>query len=94
LFLGRCDGKPAAQGILYVDGDTAYLADASVDPAFRGRGLHAAILNARLAAAHEMRVQIAVSGAAFLSQSHRNMERAGMRLQFVRSLWTRIGCGL
>lgn len=88
LYLGRFDGKPAAAGILYVEGATAYLADASTDPTFRGRGLHAAVLQARLAAAAALGAAVAVSGAAFLSGSHRNMERAGMRLQFVRSLWT------
>ena len=30
------------------------------------------------------------SGATFLSSSHRNMVRAGMTLQFVRALWTRL----
>lgn len=90
LFLGRADGKPAAEGILYVRDGTAYLADASTDPAFRGRGLHAALLNARLAAAAEQGADVAVSGAAFLSASHRNMERADMRLQFARSLWTQV----
>jgi len=90
LFLGRFEGKPAAAAILYVEGATAYLADASTDPGFRGHGLHAALLHARLAAAAAAGVDVAVSGAAFLSASHRNMERAGMKLQFVRSLWTRV----
>lgn len=89
LFVGHVGGKPAAEGILYVQDGVAYLADASTDPAFRGRGLHAAMLHARLAAAAAMGGELAFSGAAFLSQSHRNMERAGMKLQFVRSLWTK-----
>ena len=33
-------------------------------------------------------VDFVCGGAEFLSQSHRNMERAGMRVQFVRALWT------
>jgi len=33
-------------------------------------------------------VDVICSGAAFQSGSHRNMERAGMRMQFVRSIWT------
>ena len=33
-------------------------------------------------------VDFVCSGVEFLSQSHRNMERVGMRVQFVRSLWT------
>jgi hypothetical protein len=28
------------------------------------------------------------SGAAFLSDSYRNMERIGMRLMFMRAVWT------
>ncbi|HTQ83078.1 MAG TPA: GNAT family N-acetyltransferase [Pseudolabrys sp.] len=90
LYFCRVDGIPAAAAILYVNDGAAYLADAATAKAFRGRGLHAELLRARLAAAAASGADIAVSGAAFLSQSHRNMERAGMKLQFVRSLWTRV----
>jgi hypothetical protein len=33
-------------------------------------------------------VDFVCSGAEFLSQSHRYMERVGMRVQFVWSIWT------
>ena len=33
-------------------------------------------------------VDFVCSGAKFLSASHRNMERMGMRIQFVRAIWT------
>jgi len=33
-------------------------------------------------------VDFVCSGADFLSTSHRNMERVGMRLLFLRSIWT------
>ena len=66
----------------------AYLADASCDPAFRRRGLQLALLERRINAAIAAGVDFICSGAAFQSGSHRNMERAGMRLQFVRSIWT------
>jgi hypothetical protein len=88
LFLGRFEGRPAAAGTLYLDGRVGYLADAATDPGFRGRGLHAALLGCRFAAAHAADTEFVCSGAAFLSVSHRNMERVGMRLQFVRAIWT------
>jgi hypothetical protein len=35
-------------------------------------------------------VDLVTSGAEFLSASYRNMERMGMRLMFVRALWSPI----
>jgi len=65
-----------------------YCADAATDPAFRGRGLQSALLHRRIADASAGGVDFICSGADFLSRSHRNMERAGMRVLFVRGLWT------
>src|SRR6201999_2449389 len=70
LFLGRVDGKPAAEGILYVREGFAYLADAATDPQYRGRGLQTALLAHRLRHAAEQGVTHVCSGASFLSSSH------------------------
>jgi hypothetical protein len=56
----------------------------------RRRGLQTALLAHRLRHAAEQGATHVCSGAAFLSSSHRNMVRAGMTLQFVRALWTRL----
>jgi len=88
LYCARVDGKPAATAILYVADKVGYCADAATDPAFRGRGLQAALLARPYRRCPGRRRGFVCSGAEFLSQSHRNMERAGMRVQFVRSLWT------
>jgi GNAT superfamily N-acetyltransferase len=88
LYVGRAEGRPAAAATLYVHDKVGYCADAATDPAFRGRGLQTALLARRIADARAAGVDFVCSGAEFLSQSHRNMERAGMRVQFVRSLWT------
>ena len=88
LYLAGLDGKPAATGILDVRDKVAYCADAATVPAFRGRGLQAALLRRRIADAAAAGVDFICSGAAYLSTSHRNMERVGMRVQFVRALWT------
>jgi Acetyltransferase (GNAT) domain len=88
LYLARFDGKPAATGILYVRDKVGYCADAATVPAFRGNGLQAALLRRRIVDAGAAGVDFVCSGADYLSTSHRNMERAGMRVQFVRALWT------
>ena len=88
LYFARIDGKPAAEGILYVRDRVGYLADASCDPSFRGRGLHAALLARRIAEAAKAGADLVCSGAAYLSTSHRNMERAGMRILLNRAIWT------
>jgi hypothetical protein len=88
LFLARESGKAAATAILYIEDKVAYLADASCDPAFRRRGLQLALLERRVNEAIAAGVDFICSGAAFQSGSHRNMERSGMRVQFVRSIWT------
>ncbi|MBV8840870.1 MAG: GNAT family N-acetyltransferase [Alphaproteobacteria bacterium] len=90
LWLGRHDGKPVAEAILYLRDGFAYLADAATTPALRGRGLQSALLAHRLRHAANEGAEFACSGASFLSTSHRNMVRAGMRLQFVRALWTAV----
>jgi GNAT superfamily N-acetyltransferase len=90
LYLARAEGKPAAAAILYLRDGFGYLADATTDPAFRGRGLQTALLAHRLCCAAEQGASYVSSGATFLSSSHRNMVRAGMTLQFVRALWTAV----
>jgi GNAT superfamily N-acetyltransferase len=88
LYVASVDGRPAAAATLYVRDGVGYCADAATDPAFRGRGLHTALLRRRHQDARTAGVDFVCSGAAFLSPSHRNMERIGMRTQFIRAIWT------
>lgn len=89
LYLARVNGLPAAAATLYVKDRVGYLADAATDPAFRSCGLQSALLRRRIRDAGAAGADFVFSGAAPFSASHRNMERAGMNVQFVRSLWTR-----
>jgi ribosomal protein S18 acetylase RimI-like enzyme len=89
LYLARVDGRPAAAATLYVKDRVGYLADAATDPTFRRRGLHAALLRRRICDAAAANATLVFSGATPFSTSHRNMECAGMRVHFIRSLWTR-----
>ena len=87
LYLARSEGRAVAAATLFVYGQVGYFADSATDPRFRNRGLHAALLRRRARDAREAGVDFVCSGADFLSTSHRNMERAGMRLLFLRSIW-------
>jgi GNAT superfamily N-acetyltransferase len=88
LYLARANGRPAAAATLYVHDRIGYLADAASHPSFRRRGFHAALLRRRIRDAAASGADIVFSGATPFSTSHRNMERAGMRVHFIRSLWT------
>jgi ribosomal protein S18 acetylase RimI-like enzyme len=88
LYLGRANDRPAAAATLYLHDGIGYLADAATHPSFRRRGLHSALLRRRIRDAAASGVDIVFSGATPFSTSHRNMERAGMRVHFIRSLWT------
>jgi ribosomal protein S18 acetylase RimI-like enzyme len=88
LYLARVNDLPAAAATLYVQDGVGYLADSATNPNFRRRGLHAALLRRRLHDAYISRTDLVFSGAEPFSSSHRNMERVGMRLQFIRAKWT------
>jgi ribosomal protein S18 acetylase RimI-like enzyme len=88
LYLARVDGRPAAAATLYINDGVGYLADAATAPAFRGHGLHAALLRQRIRDASAAGVDFVFSGAEPMGTSHRNMERAGLRLHFLRTKWT------
>jgi hypothetical protein len=79
LYLARADGKAGAAGILYMRDKVGYCADAATHPGFGGRGLQSALLRRRIADASAAGADFVCSSAAYLSTSHRNMERAGMR---------------
>jgi hypothetical protein len=54
----------------------------------RRGGLQLALLRRRMRDAAAAGADIVFSGAEPFSSSHRNMERAGLRLQFMRAKWT------
>ena len=82
LYLARVQQRPAAAATLYLHRGIGYLADV------RRRGLQLELLRRRLQDAGAAGAELVCRGAEPFSSSHRNMERAGMRLQFVRAKWT------
>jgi len=89
LYLGLCDGEAAGAAILYMRGGIGYLADSSVDPRWRRRGVHRALLDARCADAAAAGAQTIFSGADYLSASARNMQRKGLSLLYTKAIWVR-----
>jgi ribosomal protein S18 acetylase RimI-like enzyme len=90
LYLARAEGRAAAAAILFIHEGVGYFADSATDPGFRRRGLHSALLRRRLRDASAGGVDFVCAGADFLSASHRDMERVGMRTLFLRSIWTQL----
>ncbi|MFC3799526.1 GNAT family N-acetyltransferase [Cohnella sp. GCM10012308] len=90
FYLAYADGVAAAAGVLFTRNNKASFTFAAVLPEYRNRGLHRRLLDARIDEAHRRGCEIAVGQCAYLSQSHRNMDRAGMKLGYVRTTWTRL----
>ena len=88
LFLARVRGEPAGAAVLSIHGDIGYLAAGSVLPPFRARGVHTALIGARLERARARQCGIVCGNAAWGSQSQRNQQRAGLTIAYVKSIWT------
>ncbi|HEY3798464.1 MAG TPA: GNAT family N-acetyltransferase [Caulobacteraceae bacterium] len=88
LYLGVCDGHPAGAAILTLHAGDAYLADASVDPAWRNRGVHRALIDARCADAAAAGCEVAFVGADYAGGSSRNMVRKGLAVLYTKAIWT------
>jgi len=78
-FIAWHGTDPVAGGTMGLAGDVAALSGAAVLPAFRGRGLQRALIEARLAAAREGGARLAVSATVPASASAENLVRAGFR---------------
>jgi GNAT superfamily N-acetyltransferase len=86
-FVAEWSGQPIAAAALGLHNGVAILAGASTDPAFRGRGAQAALLDTRLRHATDAGYDIAMMGAAPGSASQRNGERQGFRIAYTRIKW-------
>ena len=81
LVVATVDGDDAGTAALAISGETALLCSAAVLPAFRRRGVHQALLAARLAIAHER----GATGAALKTVADSPVERSAAKLGFART---------
>ena len=93
LFVARADGRVAGSAGLSIAetplGRVGELYIASTLPEFRGRGVQAALLRARLAAAKAAGCALAVVMARPANTSARNTERAGFSLAFTKATFAK-----
>lgn len=80
---------PAGVGLLYLQDRIGLLADATTLPEYRGKGCHAALIDHRVARAAERGCDLLTSFVEFGSASHRNLEKAGLRVAYTKAMWWR-----
>lgn len=89
-FLTACvAGRVAGTAGLHVHGATAHLFADSTLPELRGRGVHAALIAARLALAREAGCDLAFAATAAGGGSQRNYARAGFTRAYVEALFVK-----
>ena len=81
LVVASLDGEDAGVAGLSIAGDTALLNHGAVLPAFRRRGVHQALLAARLALAHER----GATGALLKTVADSAVERSAAKLGLART---------
>jgi GNAT superfamily N-acetyltransferase len=86
LVDARIGGQRAGGGSLRLDDGIAQLAGAATLPAFRRRGVQAALLRWRLAYARAAGCELAVVTTQPASKSQQNVQRAGFHLLYARQL--------
>ena len=88
-FLARVDGQDAAGGTVALHDGVATLSGTGVREAFRGRGLQAALIHARLAFASAQGCTLAATATLPATPSQRNMERLGFRIAYPKVVMVR-----
>lgn len=88
FYIACVSGQPAATGVMFIKNGICSLTFAATLPEFREQGLHKYLLNFRIHESFKQNCELVVGQCAYISQSHRNMERVGMRLGYVRTTWT------
>ncbi|WP_026256713.1 GNAT family N-acetyltransferase [Mycobacterium sp. 155] len=85
-YIALCDGVVAGGGSARFADGIAQLTGAATAPAYRRRGVQAALLAARLADAEAAGCEIAVVTTAPGSQSQQNVQRRGFQLLYTRAI--------
>ncbi|TQR21694.1 GNAT family N-acetyltransferase [Psychrobacillus vulpis] len=90
FFVAYVKDVPVGIAVLFVKDEIATLAAAATLPEYRRIGVQSVLLHKRIQAAIEKGAKFIASEAAFGSASHRNMERAGLKLAYTKALWNRL----
>lgn len=85
-YIALCEGAVAGGGMMRLAGVIAQMSGAATAPAYRRRGVQAALLTARLAEAADAGCEIAVVTTAPGSKSQHNVQRRGFQLLYTRAI--------
>lgn len=88
-LVGPADGEPAGAGGLACWGDMALMFADSTLPEFRNRGLHTALIQARVAIARQEGCRIATADTLPGSGSQRHYERCGFQVVYTKTIMER-----
>lgn len=90
-YLAGSGADVVGVAMMYQTAEVALLADAATHPDWRGRGIHALLVTARLADAKEANARLVTSDVEPGGGSDRNLARLGLRDGYVREVWTAQG---
>jgi ribosomal protein S18 acetylase RimI-like enzyme len=86
-YVAAVDGQDAAAGVLALHDGVGYLANASTLPEFRRRGCQTALVARRIVDSAALGCDLIASLTRFGSASQRTLERAGLRIAYIRTVW-------
>lgn len=87
FYLASYENEPAGIRVLYIKDSIATLAAAATIPFFRNKGIQSALIKHRIYQACLQDCDLAVGQAKFASTSQNNMERAGLKIAYTKSIW-------
>ena len=87
FYVAAVDGREAAAGVLALHDRVGYLANASTLSEFRRRGCQTALVARRIADSAALGCDLVASLTSFGSASQRTLERAGLRIAYIRTVW-------
>jgi GNAT superfamily N-acetyltransferase len=88
-FLAQVDGQPAGGGTVAIHDGIATLSGTGVRERFRGRGLQAALIRARMEWGIRHGCTLAATSTHVATASQRNMERMGFRIAYPKLVMVR-----
>lgn len=87
FYVARMGEVPAGAALLRVEEGLGLLAGAATVPALRRRGVQRALIARRVADAAAAGCELVSALTGFASQSHRNLEAAGLRVAYTKAVW-------
>lgn len=90
FYLADAAEEAAATAVMYSKQGVSSLTFAATLPQYRGQGLHRRLIAARMHQARQLGDAWVVGQCNYNSQSHRNMEALGMRIGYIKALWSAV----